>query len=181
MLLVLNGPPGIGKSTLARRYADGHPLAFCLDIDEIRRRVGRWQDHQQESGDMARRMALEMARVHLSAGQDVVVPQYLGRVDLIVELEAVAAAVSARFVEVVLMDTRDTSLRRFSARAEDPSAATHHREALQMVGGGSALGDMWDRLQDVLAQRPSAVVVWTRHGDAAGAYAAVMDAIRSSA
>ena len=181
MLLVLNGPPGIGKSTLARRYVDDHPLAFCLDVDEIRRRVGRWEDHEPESGALARAMALEVARVHLSGGYDVVVPQYLGRVDLLVQLEALAGDVCASFVEVVLMDTQAKSLRRFEARAEDASAATHHREASRMVGGACGLADMWDRLQEVIAMRSHAVVVQTQHGDVEGAYAALVDAVRRPA
>ena len=32
-LIVLNRPPGIGKSTLAQRYADDHPLSLCLEQD----------------------------------------------------------------------------------------------------------------------------------------------------
>ena len=181
MLLVLNGPPGIGKSTLARRYVDDHPLAFCLDVDEIRRRVGRWEDHEQESGSLARAMALEMARVHLSGGYDVVVPQYLGHVDLLVQLESLAEEVHASFVEVVLMDTQAASVRRFEARAEDASATNHHREASRMVGGARGLADLWDRLQELIAQRPHAVVVRTQHGDVEGAYAAMVDVIRRPA
>ena len=30
-LIVLNGSPGIGKSTLARRYVEEHPLTLCLE------------------------------------------------------------------------------------------------------------------------------------------------------
>ncbi len=178
MLLVLNGPPGIGKSTLARRYIDDHPMAFCLDIDEIRSRVGRWQDHPQESGLLARRMATEMARAHLAGGHDVVVPQYLGRVEFIVQLEALAGEVGAEFVEVVLMDSQAASFRRFELRAMDANATTHHREASRMAGGPGGLADLWDRLQDVVAQRPRAVVVRTQHGDVEGAYAAVLAAVR---
>ena len=35
-LIVLNGTPGCGKSTLARMFADDHPLALNLDIDQVR-------------------------------------------------------------------------------------------------------------------------------------------------
>jgi len=78
-LVHLNGPPGIGKSTLARRYIADHPLSFCLDIDGIRRLIGGWDAHGQESGRLARRMALRMMQEHLGAGHDVVVPQYVAR------------------------------------------------------------------------------------------------------
>jgi len=43
-MIVLNGPPGCGKSTLARMYAEDHPLALNLDIDRIRSLIGRWRD-----------------------------------------------------------------------------------------------------------------------------------------
>jgi predicted kinase len=81
-LVHLNGPPGIGKSTLARRYVDDHPLAFCLDIDAFRRLIGRWDEYEEQSGLLARAMAIEMATTHLSAGYDVVVPQYVARAGL---------------------------------------------------------------------------------------------------
>ncbi|WP_410647284.1 hypothetical protein [Amycolatopsis sp. cmx-4-54] len=34
-LSVLNGPPACGKSTLARRYAEEHPLTLNLDVDDV--------------------------------------------------------------------------------------------------------------------------------------------------
>lgn len=100
----LNGPPGIGKSTLARRYIDDHPLAFCLDIDGFRRLIGRWDEHEQESGQLARRMALQMAATHLAGGHDVVLPQYVARPAFVAELTDVATQVGASFHEIVLLD-----------------------------------------------------------------------------
>lgn len=41
-LLHLNGPPGIGKSTIARRYADEHPGVLNCDIDFLRTLIGGW-------------------------------------------------------------------------------------------------------------------------------------------
>ncbi len=72
-LILINGAPGSGKSTLARMYVDDHPLALALDIDTVRAMLGRWLDEPTEAGLIARRIALEMARVQLAAGREVVV------------------------------------------------------------------------------------------------------------
>jgi len=72
--VLINGAPASGKSKLAQMYIDEHPLTLAIDIDVVRSMLGRWLDHPIEAGLTARRMALEMARVQLSAGRDVLVP-----------------------------------------------------------------------------------------------------------
>jgi hypothetical protein len=169
-LILLNGPPGVGKSTLANRYVRDHPLAFCLDIDGVRRLIGRWEEHETESGLLARRMAIEMARVHLEGGHDVVVPQFLGRSDFIEQLQGVSARAGATFVEIALMDSRDDAIARFSARAQDPALTSHHLDAERMAGGAAGLAVMYDRLQEVIASRPQTIVIPTTDGESGRAY-----------
>jgi hypothetical protein len=132
-----------------------------LDIDLVRRLIGGWRDDFAASGELVRPLAIGMAKTHVSAGHDVVMPQYLGRLSEIAKFEAAARQCDAQFVEVLLMDTRDECLRRFAARGEAP-AQPWHREAQEVVdasGGLSLLGDMYDRLTEVSAARPNAVVV----------------------
>jgi predicted kinase len=78
VLLVLNGAPAVGKSTLAQRYADEHPLSLVIDIDMIRSHLGRLES-LDESKLVARDLAVARARAHLLSGHDVIVAQYLGR------------------------------------------------------------------------------------------------------
>lgn len=55
-LIHLNGPPRVGKSTLARRYANEHPGVLALDLDVLAGLIGgRKEDFSA---------ALEMARGH---------------------------------------------------------------------------------------------------------------------
>lgn len=41
-LIHLNGPPGAGRTTLARQYLADHPLALVVDLDDLRMNLGRW-------------------------------------------------------------------------------------------------------------------------------------------
>jgi predicted kinase len=129
VLLVLNGAPAVGKSTLAHRYADEHPLSLVIDIDMIRSQLGRW-DEVGESKLVARDLAVVLARAHLLGGHDVIVPQYLGRPEFLERLRQVAAEVGVAFVEVVLTDDADEITKRFRARrAEYATTGAPHPEA----------------------------------------------------
>jgi predicted kinase len=108
MLILLNGAPGSGKSTLALLYIDDHPLTLNLDIDRIRGLLGRWQDDATRAGLLA------MARTHIDAGHDVIIPQYLGRLPFIEQLEQLAFDRTVPFHELVLLDSKHNRQRRFA-------------------------------------------------------------------
>lgn len=177
-LVHLNGPPGIGKSTLARRYVADHPLAFCLDIDSIRRLIGGWDSHGPESGRLARRMGLRMMEEHLGGGHDVVVPQYVARPEFVGEMRRVAEEARAAFYELLLTDSRDDARARYEARAVDPIWAEHHAEAARQIGKSGGFDGMYDALMSVLDRLPDVTVISTSADGVDHAYAAVLAAIR---
>lgn len=164
---MLNGPPACGKSTLAQRYVDEHPLALNLDVDRVRSLIGRWRADPPAAGLLARRIALAGARAHLVSGHDVVVPQFLGRVTFIEQLEGLAGEVGAGFHEIVLFDSLENILRRFAERGR-AAADPLHVEAKEMVESGGGFEDlsvMYDRLLSVLSVRPGARIVHVEDGD----------------
>jgi len=57
-LIVINGPPACGKSTMAQMYAAGHRFALVPDIDRIRGCPGRWREDLPAAGRAARAIAL---------------------------------------------------------------------------------------------------------------------------
>lgn len=180
-LIHLNGPPGIGKSVLARLWAEDHPGVLNLDIDRLRALIGGWRERFAETGEIVRPLALGMARTHLHGGRDVVMPQFIGRLSEIERFEAAARDAGAAFCEFVLMDTKEHALERFGRRGDDgdDDAAWHHyvQELVERGGGQAFLARMYDQLTAVVAARPRATVIPSTAGAIGQAYQALTDAL----
>ena len=167
LLILVNGLPGSGKSVLGRRYLEDHQLALALDIDAIRSMLGRSLEEPKMSGLAARDLARAMAQTHLQAGHDVLVSQFVGRLQFVEALDQLAAAVGVPFVEVALTTRVDEAAERFRRRSEDDSRPEHSDTAilLDRAGGPDALAEMHSRLEDVIGSRPNTRRVEVVDGD----------------
>jgi predicted kinase len=151
-------------------YVDEHPLALNLDVDRIRGLIGGWRELADQSGPLAREIALAAARTHLAAGHDVVIPQFLGRPAFLEQVERLAGEVGADFHEIVLLDSKENALRRFVERSATDPAHAAASEMLARNGGLDELSTMYDRLLAIIASRPAARVVPTTDGQLEQAY-----------
>jgi len=114
-LILINGPPASGKSTLARRYVADHDGAVLVEVDALRTTLPNWEQ-DEASRLVARDLAGAAVIEHLSAGRDVVMAQYFGRLGYIVVLDDLAAEHGATFVEVILVTDAALAIDRFRAR-----------------------------------------------------------------
>lgn len=172
-LLHLNGPPGIGKSTIARRYAEDHPGVLNCDIDVLRTLVGGWADDFVRAGALIRPAALAMIEAYLVSGRDVVLPQLLIDPAEIALFEGCAVRARARFVERILMDDPDRAVARFHRRgADDPGDPWHSqvRAIVAAQGGDEAIRRRHAALRALTDRRPDAVVVESREGEVEATY-----------
>jgi len=163
-LIHLNGPPGIGKSTIAALYANRHAGTLTLDIDVLNTLIGGWQDPDNQTLEVARADSLAMAAAHLQGGRDVVLPQYLGRLDQIRRFEQVAADSGARFLEFILLGDREESVERFGRRENRTQWDQQSHDFVAGNCGLALLGRMYDDLLAVARQRLSAVVIRSEPG-----------------
>jgi predicted kinase len=166
-LVLLNGPPASGKSTIAARLVLRRDLALNLDVDLIRALLGDWKTRPADAGVAARRLALTMARSHLESGHDVIVPQFLARPEFIEQLAATAAVAGARFVEIALILNRPDAIAAFERRSARPDSTAHRdaAEAVTAAGGRRALETMYDNFMTLLETRLDALRVDVSIGD----------------
>jgi len=177
-LILLNGPPGIGKSTLAEIYVQRHPGALNLDIDLLRKMVGGWEQTFVLAGEIVRPLALQMAATHLTHGRTVIVPQYLAKGNEVSAFQDTAREANAAFVEVVLMSTKDHALTRYSLLRDQPDALRSCiNDVIDSSGGNDYLSSLYDDLVAAVIARPDAVVIDSLVDDIDGTFALLMTAL----
>lgn len=175
--MLLNGPPAVGKSTLARKYGEDHPFALVLDVDQVRRMLGGWRADPARAGRLARSVALAAARAHLESGYDVVVPQLVLRVEFIRQLAGTAAESGARFCEVFVLDSAANIVQRFAERTRLAADPTHTDASETLTGGDKGLRDYVDRFAALVPLRPDAVTIDCVPGDVTATYRKLLDAL----
>ncbi len=175
-LIILNGPLGIGKSTLAKKYADDHPLTLSLDIDELRTLLSHWREKKDDSAVLSKDMAIECARICLENGNDVVVPQIMREQDYLLRLEELAESENASFHEILLFAAKEESIERFKQRAVDGGHPTGFREGGLIAMGGREvkLAKMYDEMMSLAETRSNLVRVESIDGDIENTYKNVL-------
>lgn len=156
-LVLVNGTPGSGKSTVAALLARRQPLTLALEVDQLKQSLAGWDERWAQAGLQARRLALALARQQLGDGHSVVLGQYLGRVDFIEQLAALAVEVGARFDEFVLDVPESVVRARLASRTVRPDRP-------EQVGNdrfldASELGSMVAAVHQLARVRPRTRVV----------------------
>ena len=170
-LIILNGPPGVGKSTIAKRLHAEMPMSLLIEGDEWRRQISQWQEHREASHDLVYAIKVAATDVALKMGSNVIVEKAIFGNDAAIDaLIASARAHNADAYEFILNADKETILARADARGYRPgSTFTPERAPI-----------LWQKAQDLIARRPHAIVIDTSHLDPDAAYEKVKKIVLDS-
>lgn len=177
-LIHLNGAPGVGKSTLAGRYAAEHPGVLDCDLDRLRCLVGGWEADFDGVGALVRPLALAMIRAHLDNGRDVVLPQMLADESQRARFRAAAVENGHAYAHVLLQAPRGVAGARFFGRAASDPLHRVIRDVIDREGGEAAI-DALERRLALAAATDRATIVLDAGADIEETYRAMVGALGS--
>jgi predicted kinase len=115
-LILLNGPAGIGKTTIARLYVEANPLSLRVEGDSIIGMIGDWRNNEEAARTLKFAHITSMIKTHLLTGHDVILPYLVTDSTHAKKFEALAAEFDADFIEIILSTDKETAVRRLLKR-----------------------------------------------------------------
>jgi broad-specificity NMP kinase len=124
-LIIINGPTGVGKTTLAKQLKEKLPMSLYIYFDELRRMIGQYRENRDESRVYTFELAFAMMRVAFEKKRDVLIDKImydrieeeLGErtIDIITDL---GKKYNADIYEFILWADKETVMKRLEERGQ---------------------------------------------------------------
>jgi len=173
-LVLLNGAPGTGKSTIADLLSESDPVGVALDLDLMKHALPQWPIDPTDAGLEARALCLSRARAHLLAARNVYLGQYLAKPQFIEQLEDLTRSVRCQFIELILVLNNEQLAERIALRTDRPSRPEH--EVNNDLVSITDVPDLSRSIETIQAIRPTAITI-----DASGDITSTLNAARDHA
>lgn len=115
-LIILNGPCGIGKSTVARQLHTDLPLSFLLDGDAQSRYISHYREYDSERREITRAVMMGIIESCLKIKRDVIVDKMTFDPHLLDEYHQLGKTYGADVFEFILWGGKEMVMSRAHAR-----------------------------------------------------------------
>jgi predicted kinase len=118
--VILNGPTGVGKSTLAARLHEQISTSILIHIDELRRTIPNYREKRKESLELAYQMAASAMEQHFRNGNDVIIDKTIADAEVLDRFIDIARKYNVEVYEFLLFAEKDVLQKRADDRGYIP-------------------------------------------------------------
>ncbi len=115
-IIIINGPCGVGKSTIAAKLHESMPLSFLLNIDDQRRLFSHYKEKKEESKVASLKLAEAIIGSCLDMEIDIIVDKMLYDSQVLDSYYELAKQKGAQVVEIILWAPKEVVMERAGAR-----------------------------------------------------------------
>lgn len=115
-LIIINGPCGIGKSTVAAKLHADMPLSFLLDIDAQRRFMSHYREQPKESREISLVISNAILKTCLEKQCDVIIDKMIFDSAVLDSFHKIAKAHDADVYEIILWAPKEVVMKRADQR-----------------------------------------------------------------
>lgn len=148
-MIIINGPTGVGKSTVAKLLHEQSAMSFLLNIDDIRRSISHYAEHREESGALSHAISREIVRSVFENGRDVILEKCMIHSEVVDDYRAIADEFLADTREIILWAPKEFVLQRAHARGWHEGGLLTPEKCEQL----------WDKMNVFKDQRTQAHVI----------------------
>jgi len=172
-VILLNGPAGVGKTTISKKYIDENPLSISIEGDKIIGMMGQWRKNEEVARQLVFEHTKSLLETHLKSGYDVVLPYLLIDATHATEFELIAKNNGAEFFEIVLLVEKEDATKRLLERGtwgeEGSKVLTEEHK--------SDIEALYDKMLEELNKRPNTIKLDVIKGDIDATYASFLKTV----
>lgn len=174
-LILLYGFAGSGKTTIAKKYLDTHPLDLSIEGDVLINMLGQWLTDENKARDYVFSFTRSLAEVHLHNGKNVLIPYLLVDSSHAALFEQVAQAAKAEFIEIYLSLSKTEAIDRLFTRGkwgEEGLPPLTEKDMPEIV-------KLFNDMETAMSDRPNVTVIDQQDRDIESTYKEFLQSVDS--
>lgn len=175
-LILLYGFASSGKTALAKRYIEEHPLAIAIEGDQIIGMMGQWRKNESAARKLVLQHTQSIAETQLKSGYDVLLPYLLTDSTQIAAFEHIANECGATFHEVYIELEKADAISRLLDRGAwgEPGSPSVTEANIPEIT------DLYETMENAMYKRNDVKPITSTANDIEGTYQKLLTAIHST-